>query len=44
MQLFFLQKENKLTNLIHPSFFTATAPVQEKTTNSPSEYINDYDK
>ena len=44
MQLFFLQRENRLTNHIHPSFFTATTPVPEKTTNSPSEYINDYDK
>ena len=44
MQSFFLQGEDSLTNHVHPSFFTATTPVPEKTTNIPSEYINNYDK
>ena len=44
MQSFFLQRENSLTNHVHLSFFTATSPVPEKTTNGPSEYINNYDK
>ena len=33
---FFLQRENKLTNHVHRSIFTASTPVPEKTTNSPS--------
>ena len=34
--LFFLQGEDRLTNHVHRSIFTATTPVPEKTTNSPS--------
>ena len=36
MLLFFLQGEDRLTNHVHRSIFTATTPVPEKTTNSPS--------
>ena len=41
---FFLQRENRLTNHIHRSIFTATTPVPEQTENIPSECINNYDK
>ena len=33
---FFLQGEDRLTNHVHRSIFTATTPVPEQTTNSPS--------
>ncbi|CAH3194357.1 unnamed protein product [Porites evermanni] len=36
MQLFFLQRENRLTNHIHLSFFTLTTPVPEQTENIPT--------
>ena len=34
--VFFLQRENRLTNHVHRSIFTASTPVPENTTNSPS--------
>ena len=41
---FFSSSEDRLTNHIHRSNFSATPPDPEQTENILSEYINNYDK